>query len=211
MGGRERCCSEDEKAWENSEIEQREPKSRRFVPAEGQRRAGPGLNREGGESVLMQGFRLSSQSREGAMVSASTPHPTPPPPASTERAQLPSRGEQGCLRQNILCPCFLCSRVRERAPRVPLVPGRSWENVNASHGAPGLDGKVAGASHPTFPLGASKRTSDLRNTSLMQVSPYCHWLGAVTGTHACDRCLLAKMAGWSSPGKLSSPQHKGDA
>ena len=76
VGGRERCCSEDVKAWENSEIEQGEPKSRRFVPAEGQRRAGPGLNREGGESVLMQGFRLSSQSRDGAMVSASTPHPT---------------------------------------------------------------------------------------------------------------------------------------
>ena len=126
-------------------------------------------------------------------------HPTQPSSASTERAQLPSRGEQGCLRQNILCPCFLCSRVRERTPRVPLVPGRSWENVNASHGAPGLDGKVAGASHPTFPLGASKRTSDLQNMSLMQVSPYSHWLEAVTGTHACDRCLLAKMAGWSSP------------
>lgn len=77
MGGRGGRCSEGEKACESSEIEQGEPKSRRFVPAEGQRRAGPGLNREDGESGLMQGFRLSSQSREGAMVSASTPHPNP--------------------------------------------------------------------------------------------------------------------------------------
>ena len=76
MGGRGGCCSEDENAPENSEIEQGEPRSRRFVPAEGQRPAGPGLDREGGESGLTQGFRPSLQSREGAMVSASTPRPT---------------------------------------------------------------------------------------------------------------------------------------
>lgn len=165
MGGRGGCCSEDEKAREKSEIEQGEPKSRRFVPAEGQ--TGPG---QGGWGIWPHAGIQAQFAVKGRSYGFSIDTP-PHPLLQADRAQLPGRGEQGCSRQTVLCPGFLCSRVRQRTPRVPLVPGRSRENVSASHGAPSLDGQVAGASHPSFPLGASKGTADLRNMSLMQVSP----------------------------------------